>query len=198
MPPRALPRHLDGLVNRIAGHPGRQHAQGDPVAQTVPGHTASLRHNPRSCRQPAGTARRDTPGKPRSTYAKRHWARGRRLRAAEIMLPRLFGQINFGRSTESIVCCHEKGTTADCGFRRTGSEFALLAAADASRPFHDHYLSPRMVKGRSTERAAHWVASVMSVRSAMRSAPMARFLSAAMALGPERVPDLRRRVCAWG
>jgi hypothetical protein len=31
------------------------------------------------------------------------------------------------------------------------------------------------------------VASVTSVRPARRNAPMARFLSAAMALGPERV-----------
>ena len=55
------------------------------------------------------------------------------------------------------------------------------------RPFQDHCVSPRMVKGRSMERAAHRVASVISVRPAIRSAPMARFLSAAMALGPERV-----------
>jgi hypothetical protein len=55
------------------------------------------------------------------------------------------------------------------------------------RPFQDHYVSPRMMKGRSMERPAHRVASVMSVRPAMRSAPMARFLSVAIALGPERV-----------
>ncbi len=52
-----------------------------------------------------------------------------------------------------------------------------------------------MVKGRSMERAAHRVASVMSVRPAMRSAPMARFLSEAMALGPERV--LTRDLSSW-
>ena len=69
-----------------------------------------------------------------------------------------------------------------------GSEIAVLEGASATpRPFQDHYVSPRMVKGRSMERAAHRVASVMSVRPAMRSAPMARFLSVAMALGPDRV-----------
>ena len=44
-----------------------------------------------------------------------------------------------------------------------------------------------MVKGLSMERAAHRVASVMSVRPAMRSAPIARLRRVAMALGPDRV-----------
>jgi hypothetical protein len=35
----------DGLVARIPGHLGRQHAQRDPVTQTVLGHTAGLRNN---------------------------------------------------------------------------------------------------------------------------------------------------------
>ena len=47
-----------------------------------------------------------------------------------------------------------------------------------------------MVKGRSMERAAHRVASVMPVRPAMWSAPMARLRRAAMALGPERALTL--------
>ena len=72
LPPRGLPGDLDGFLDRVPGHQGRQHAQGDPVTQTVLGHTASLRHNPRSCRQPARTARSDTPDKPRSIYAKWH------------------------------------------------------------------------------------------------------------------------------
>ncbi len=58
----ALPRRLDRLVDRVPRHPGRQHAQGDPVAQAALSHTASLRHNPRSFRQPAETPRSDTPG----------------------------------------------------------------------------------------------------------------------------------------
>ncbi len=44
-----------------------------------------------------------------------------------------------------------------------------------------------MVKGRSMERLAQRVASVVSCRPARWRAPMARFLSAAMARGPERV-----------
>src|SRR6266567_4360700 len=59
---RGLPRRLDRLIDRVPRHPGRQHAQGDPVAQAALSHTASLRHNPRSCRQPAETPRSDTPG----------------------------------------------------------------------------------------------------------------------------------------
>ena len=74
---------------------------------------------------------------------------------------------------------------------RIGASFVLsgsrLDNPAGARPFQDHCVSPRMVKGRSMERAAHRVASVISVRPAIRSAPMARFLSAAMALGPERV-----------
>ncbi len=56
-----------------------------------------------------------------------------------------------------------------------------------ARPFQDHDVSPRMVKGRSMERLAQRVASVVSCRPARWRAPMARFLSAAMARGPERV-----------
>ncbi len=55
------------------------------------------------------------------------------------------------------------------------------------RPFQDHDVSPRMVNGRSMERPAHRVASVTSLRPAMRSAPIARLRRAAMALGPDRV-----------
>jgi hypothetical protein len=58
------------------------------------------------------------------------------------------------------------------------------------RPFQDHDVSPRIVKGRSMERPAHWVASVTSVRPAMRKAPMARLRRPAMILGPDRVLTL--------
>jgi hypothetical protein len=71
-----------------------------------------------------------------------------------------------------------------------GSSLSLSRGASqayAPRPFQDHYVSPRMVKGRSMERAAHRVASVTSVRPARRSALMARLRSAAIALGPDRV-----------
>jgi len=44
-----------------------------------------------------------------------------------------------------------------------------------------------MVKGRFMWRAAHRVASVISVRPASRRAPMARLRSVAMILGPDRV-----------
>jgi hypothetical protein len=64
------------------------------------------------------------------------------------------------------------------------------AFAPEPRPFQDHCVSPRMVKGLSMERAAHRVASVMSVRPAMWSAPIARLRRAAMALGPDRVLTL--------
>jgi hypothetical protein len=57
-----LAGRLDRLIDRVPRYPGRQHAQGDPVAQAALSHTASLRHNPRSCRQPAETPRSDTPG----------------------------------------------------------------------------------------------------------------------------------------
>ena len=55
------------------------------------------------------------------------------------------------------------------------------------RLFQDHDVSPRMVNGRSMERPAHRVASVMSMRPARRSAPIARLRRAAMILGPDRV-----------
>ena len=60
----------------------------------------------------------------------------------------------------------------------------------AARPFQDHDVSPRMVNGRSMERPAHRVASVTSVRPAIRSAPIARLRRAAMTLGPFRVLTL--------
>ena len=44
-----------------------------------------------------------------------------------------------------------------------------------------------MVNGRSIDRLAHRVASVMSVRPARRRALMARLRMAAMILGPDRV-----------
>ena len=44
-----------------------------------------------------------------------------------------------------------------------------------------------MVNGRSMDRLAQRVASVMSVRPAWRRALMARFRMAAMILGPDRV-----------
>lgn len=44
-----------------------------------------------------------------------------------------------------------------------------------------------MVKGRSMRRAAHRVASVISVRPASRRALMARLRSAAMILGPDQI-----------
>ena len=58
------------------------------------------------------------------------------------------------------------------------------------RLFQDHDVSPRMVNGRSMERPAHRVASVTSVRPAIRSAPIARLRRAAMTLGPFRVLTL--------
>jgi hypothetical protein len=61
------------------------------------------------------------------------------------------------------------------------------AGADGARPFQDHDVSPRIVKGRSMERPAHRVASVMSGRPARRRAPIARLRRAAMILGPFRV-----------
>ena len=65
-----------------------------------------------------------------------------------------------------------------------------LAARGLPRPFQDHDVSPRMVKGRSMERPAHRVASVTSMRPARRSAPIARLRRAAMTLGPDRVLTL--------
>ena len=56
-----------------------------------------------------------------------------------------------------------------------------------ARPFQDHDMRPRMVKGRSMLRLAQRVASVVSCRPARCRAPTARFLRVAMALGPERV-----------
>ena len=47
-----------------------------------------------------------------------------------------------------------------------------------------------MVNGRSMERPAHRVASVTSVRPAIRSAPIARLRRAAITLGPFRVLTL--------
>ena len=64
------------------------------------------------------------------------------------------------------------------------------AFAPVPRPFQDHDVSPRMVNGRSMERPAHRVASVTSVRPAIRSAPIARLRRAAMTLGPFRVLTL--------
>ena len=64
---RAFPRGLNRVINRVARHPGRQHAQGDPVAPPALSHTARLRHNPRSCRPAGKTPSSDTPDKPRST-----------------------------------------------------------------------------------------------------------------------------------
>jgi hypothetical protein len=56
------------------------------------------------------------------------------------------------------------------------ARLAMLQAAlqTQPRPFQDHDVSPRMVNGRSMERPAHRVASVTSVRPAIRSAPIAR------------------------
>ena len=62
-----------------------------------------------------------------------------------------------------------------------------LATPPAPRPFQDHDVRPRMVKGLSMERPAHRVASVMSGRPASRRAPIARLRRAAMILGPFRV-----------
>jgi tetratricopeptide (TPR) repeat protein len=61
------------------------------------------------------------------------------------------------------------------------------SSSPGPRPFQDHDVSPRIVKGRSMERPAHRVASVTSVRPAMRKAPMARLRRPAMILGPDRV-----------
>ena len=49
----------------------------------------------------------------------------------------------------------------------------VLAPPDP-RPFQDHDVRPRIVKGRSMDRAAHRVASVTSVRPNRRRAQMAR------------------------
>ena len=58
---------VDRVIDRVRRHPGRQHAQGDPVRQPAASHHLSLSHNPRSCRRPPATPGSDTPGKPRST-----------------------------------------------------------------------------------------------------------------------------------
>src|ERR1022692_4001265 len=71
-------------------------------------------------------------------------------------------------------------------FKRVKKWWDGLVARDP-RPFQDHDVSPRMVNGRSMERPAHRVASVTSMRPAMRSAPIARLRRAAMTLGPDRV-----------
>jgi hypothetical protein len=68
--------------------------------------------------------------------------------------------------------------------RRDG---ALAVLGRGPRLFQDHYVRPRMVNGRSMDRLAHRVASVMSVHPARRKAPMARLRMAAMILGPDRV-----------
>jgi hypothetical protein len=60
LPLGALARRLDRLVDRVPRHPGRQHAQEDPVAQPALSHTASLRHNPRS--GPKSLQRQDADG----------------------------------------------------------------------------------------------------------------------------------------
>jgi len=62
-PLRALPRRLDRIVDPRPA--GTQDASTPREIQSLkrPSATlASLRHNPRSCRQPAGTPRSDTPG----------------------------------------------------------------------------------------------------------------------------------------
>ena len=66
-------------------------------------------------------------------------------------------------------------------------EMTDQVSATCARPFQDHDVSPRMVKGLSMERPAHRVASVMSGRPARRRAPIARLRRAAMILGPFRV-----------
>jgi len=66
----------------------------------------------------------------------------------------------------------------------------LAPGSMAARPFKDHDVSPRMVKGRSMLRLAQRVASVVSCRPARCRAPTARFLRVAMARGPERVPTV--------
>src|SRR5450755_1186354 len=63
----------------------------------------------------------------------------------------------------------------------------LKVKENQARPFQDHDVSPRMVNGRSMERPDHRVASVTSMRPAMRSAPIARVRRAAMTLGTDRV-----------
>ena len=74
------------------------------------------------------------------------------------------------------------------GYGRSGKPEAIEAYSLLHpRPFQDHDVSPRIVKGRSMERPAHRVASVTSVRPARRRAPMARLRRPAMILGPDRV-----------
>jgi hypothetical protein len=63
----------------------------------------------------------------------------------------------------------------------------VFLSGPGARPFQDHDVSPRMVNGRSMKRPAHRVASVTSMRPAMRSAPIARLRRAAMTLGPDLV-----------
>src|SRR5258707_14514879 len=63
---------------------------------------------------------------------------------------------------------------------------AKSEAVRRARPFQDHDVNPRMVKGRSMLRLAHRVASVVSWRPARCRAPTARVLRVAMARGPGR------------
>ena len=75
----------------------------------------------------------------------------------------------------------------EAGLTERAASAAHLAGDSDPRPFQDHDVSPRMVKGRSMKRPAHRVASVTSVRPAMRRAPTARLRRPAMILGPDRV-----------
>jgi hypothetical protein len=50
LPLGGLPRRLDRVLCLVTGNPGRQHPQGNPVAQP-PRHVPSLRHDQRSCTQ---------------------------------------------------------------------------------------------------------------------------------------------------
>ena len=70
---------------------------------------------------------------------------------------------------------------------RTEHSTAAAASMTGGTPFQDHEVSPRIVKGRSMYRLAQRVAWVVSWRPARRRAPIARFLSAAMTLGPDLV-----------
>ena len=98
------------------------------------------------------------------------------------------GQRRVGQVDEMILSLYARGmTTRDIHAHLAEIYGVEVSPALVSRPFQDHDVSPRMVNGRSMERPAQRVASVTSVRPAMRRAPMARLRRPAMILGPDRV-----------
>ena len=111
-------------------------------------------------------------------------------------IPSRLGAIGRGKGTYYLLSpflrCGKCNSRMLGGRRNTrnGPVEFYRCPAKGPRPFQDHDVSPRMVNGRSMERPAHRVASVTSVRPAIRSAPIARLRRAAMTLGPFRVLTL--------